>query len=123
MTSLSPEAQNRLTIEANIWLTCVRPDGRPHMTPVWFAWHGDKLYACIQSRSIKAQNIRQNPHVSAALEDGSNVVICEGTAAFLPTPWPVDVADIFKAKYDWDITTDGDYDQLLEITPGKWLVW
>lgn len=123
MTTLSPDAQTRLESEANIWLASVRPDGRPHMAPVWFAWHNGKLYACIQSQSVKAGNIRQNPRVSLALEDGSKVLICEGTAAFRSTPWPPEVTGIFKRKYNWDITSDGDYDRLLEITPVKWLAW
>ncbi|HEX9926279.1 MAG TPA: pyridoxamine 5'-phosphate oxidase family protein [Anaerolineae bacterium] len=123
MTTFSTTAQARLESEANIWLTSVRPDGRPHLVPAWFAWHAGKLYACIQSTSVKTRNIEQNPHVALALEDGSNVVICEGTASFLPSPWPEAVAAIFAAKYDWDITDAGDYDRLLEITPVKWLDW
>lgn len=123
MLNLSPEIQQRLEREANIWLACVRPDGRPHLTPVWFAWYEGKLYACIQSKSVKTGNIEQNPGVVLALENGSSPVICEGTAIFLPSPWSVAVADIFRIKYDWDITTDGEYDRLLEITPLKWLTW
>ena len=123
MTTISPDAQKRLKSEANIWLVTVRPDGRPHLAPVWFAWHNDKLYACIQSRSVKARNLRQNSSVSLALEDGSKVVICEGTAASLPTPWPDAVAEIFQAKYEWDIYNAESYDQLLEVTPVKWLIW
>jgi PPOX class probable F420-dependent enzyme len=123
MTDIPPDVHKRLTSEANIWLSTVRPAGRPHLVPVWFAWHDDKVYACIQSRSVKARNIQQNPQVSLCLEDGSKVVICEGTAEFMPTPWPDAVASIFHQKYDWDITDAGSYDQLLEITPAKWLTW
>jgi PPOX class probable F420-dependent enzyme len=123
MTPLPATAQTRLESEANIWLTSVRPDGRPHLAPVWFAWHAGKLYACIQSTSVKTRNIEQNPHVALALEDGSNVVIGEGNATFLSLPWPEAVAAIFAAKYDWDITAAGSYDRLLEITPVKWLSW
>jgi PPOX class probable F420-dependent enzyme len=123
MTDISPQIRKRLSNEANIWLSTVRPDGRPHLVPVWFAWHDDKVYACIQSHSVKARNIQQNPQVSLCLEDGSKVVICEGTAVFLPIPWPDAVASIFNQKYDWDITDAGSYDQLLEITPAKWLTW
>jgi hypothetical protein len=38
-------------------------------------------------------------------------------------PWPGSVVAIFQAKYDWDITTDGQYDALVEVTPVKWLSW
>ena len=123
MTLPPSQALARLESEANIWLATVRADGRPHLTPVWFAWHNEKVYACIEAGSVKAGNIRQNPRVSLALENGSQPVIGEGIAALVSPPWPEPVVAIFQAKYDWDITTDGQYDTLVEITPVKWLVW
>ncbi|MDX1524249.1 MAG: pyridoxamine 5'-phosphate oxidase family protein [Anaerolineae bacterium] len=120
---LSPEIQHRLQTEANIWVATVRSDGRPHLTPVWFAWHAKKIYICIQGKSVKAKNFANNPKAALSLEDGSKVVICEGTATSLPLPWPAAVAAIFQEKHGWDITTDGDYDRLVEITPVKWLIW
>ena len=123
MINLSSEVQQRLQTEANIWLTSVRPDGRPHLVPVWFAWSEGKLYTCIQSGSIKARNLAHNPQLSLALEDGSKVVICQGVASVVPPPWPEAVVTIFQEKYEWNIISDGEYDQLLEITPQKWLVW
>jgi hypothetical protein len=123
MVDFSSDIQQRLDTEANIWFATVRPNGHPHLVPVWFAWHRGKLYACIEASSVKARNIEQNPRLSLALENGSQPVICEGTAKFVPPPWPKPVIDIFKAKYDWDITTDGQYDTLVAVTPVKWLSW
>lgn len=123
MTPPPAQAQARLESEANIWIATVRPDGRPHLVPVWFAWHAGKVYACIEAGSVKAGNIRQNPRVALALENGTQPVIGEGTAVLLSPPWPEAVAAIFKAKYDWDIAADGQYDTLVEVTPVKWLSW
>ena len=123
MINLASEIQQKLEREANIWFSTVRPDGRPHLVPVWFAWHDGKFYACIEAGSVKAHNLELNPPVSLALENGSQPVICEGSAIVVPPPWPEPVIDIFKAKYDWDITTDGQYDTLLEVAPVKWLNW
>ena len=123
MTLPPAQALARLESEANIWLATVRPDGRPHLVPVWFAWHNEKVYACIEAGSVKAGNIRQNPRVSLALENGSQPVIAEGMAVLLSPSWPEAIAAIFKAKYDWDIATDSQYDTLVEITPARWLSW
>lgn len=116
-------ARKRLKKARNIWVATTRPDGRPHLTPVWFAWHGEKIYICIEPESIKGQNMRANPHVSLSLEDGSDPVICEGTAAPVASPWSEEVIAIFQDKYDWDITTESRYTQLVAITPEKWLSW
>ncbi len=123
MTDLSTKSQKRLESEHNIWLGSVRPDGRPHLVPVWFVWHAGKLYVCIEPDSVKGRNIRQDPRVVLALEDGSSPVICEGTAAPVPAPWPAAVIATFRQKYGWDIGTDTQYTQLVEVTPGKWLAW
>jgi nitroimidazol reductase NimA-like FMN-containing flavoprotein (pyridoxamine 5'-phosphate oxidase superfamily) len=113
----------RLTTERNIWLATVRPDGRPHLIPLWFAWHNDLIYICIQPNSVKAQNLIENPLVSLSLEDGNKPLICEGESAVIPSPYPSAVTAIFKQKYNWDITTDSDYTQLVAVTPHKWLSW
>lgn len=122
-TALSAEHASRLEKEANIWVATVRPDGRPHLTPVWFAWHDSRLYICIQPDGVKARNLGQNPAISLALENGSSPIICEGRAAAVPPPYPPELVAAFKAKYDWDISTDSEYNYLVEITPLKWLAW
>jgi hypothetical protein len=33
----------RLRHEPIIWLSSVRPDGRPHLVPIWFLWDGAVL--------------------------------------------------------------------------------
>ena len=121
--SLTDKHQHRLETERNIWFTTVRPDGRPHMVPIWFAWYDSKLYGCIKPDSVKAKNLVNNPNVALSLEDGSSVVICEGTATSVTKPWPADIQAIFKQKYDWDISTSADYSMLVEVTPQKWLTW
>jgi nitroimidazol reductase NimA-like FMN-containing flavoprotein (pyridoxamine 5'-phosphate oxidase superfamily) len=124
--ALPPEAETRLETERNIWVASVRPDGRPHLAPVWFAWHVGKLYVCTEPGSVKARNISQNRRVVLALEDGTHPVICEGIAAPVPTPWSAEmakVAAVFRNKYDWDISSEEQYTQLLEVTPTKWLAW
>ena len=43
---LTPETTQRLQTEANIWLATVRPDGQPHLVPLWFAWHEGQIFLC-----------------------------------------------------------------------------
>jgi nitroimidazol reductase NimA-like FMN-containing flavoprotein (pyridoxamine 5'-phosphate oxidase superfamily) len=119
----SPEGQEKLAQAANIWLASVRPDGRPHLTPVWFVFEDRRLYVSIDPGSVKRRNLASNPRVSLALEDGSHPLICEGRAVFISSPYSAEIMDLFQKKYDWDIRAEGQYSQLVEITPGKWLSW
>jgi PPOX class probable F420-dependent enzyme len=123
MKDVTPEARQKLETAHNIWLATVRPDGRPHLAPVWFAWCAGKLYICTEPASVKARNIQANARVVLALEDGDSPVICEGTAAPISAPWPREVIDVYRLKYDWDISSDSQYAELIEVTPDKWLAW
>lgn len=123
MISPPLNARSRLESREYIWLATVRPDGRPHLVPLWFVYHEGKVYVCIEPTSVKGRNLQQNTQVSLALEDAAHAIIGEGNAIALPPPWPVTVNVLFQQKYDWDISTDPQYTQLIEITPTKWLVW
>lgn len=120
---LTKVSSERLATERNIWIATVRPDGRPHMVPVWFVCVDGKIYLCIEPRSVKGRNLLSNKNVSLALEEGNHPVICEGEARFLNKPWPKPVVEVFRQKYDWDISTENRYTQLVEVTPRNWLHW
>ncbi len=115
--------ETRLLNERNIWLATVRSSGRPHLVPIWFVWSRGLAYVCTQSSSVKVKNLRANPRVSFALEDGDKPVLCEGNARLLSPPFPEDALALFKQKYDWDIPSDPGYTSMIEITPVKWLKW
>ena len=109
--------------QPNIWFVSVRPEGRPHMTPVWFVYQADKIFIGIDPNSIKSRNIQLNPNVVLALEDGSHPLICEGTARLMSPPITESLAAAFLNKYDWDMAAETQFHQIVEITPRKWLSW
>ena len=113
----------RLQTDRNVWLATVRPNGKPHLIPIWFVWHNDKFYICTEGSSVKIKNIQANPCVSVSLEDGNKPVLAEGTATLSERPYPDDVAALFQQKYNWNINTDTSYTNLIEIAPQKWLNW
>jgi len=119
----STDAIHRLETQANIWFGSVRPDGRPHLAPVWFVWHSGRIYIGTDPKSVKIGNIRNNPRVVLALEDGIHPLICEGTARSLPGALPDDLLAAFQRKYDWDLNSEQQYNQVVEVTPLKWLSW
>lgn len=123
MKKLSTKIISRLDEEKNIWLASVRPNSKPHLVPVWFIWEDETFFICVYSGSVKFLNITQNGLVSISLENGTNPVICEGISERIDHPWPEKIVRQFKEKYDWDIQTDKEYDELIRITPKKWLFW
>jgi PPOX class probable F420-dependent enzyme len=107
-------AGHDLRAEQNVWMATVRPDGRPHLVPIWFVVHEGKWYVCTAPGSVKARNLHRNPRVALALEDGSNPHVVEGEARAVEPP--AAVVRLFKEKYDWDIGVDKYYTQTFEVT-------
>jgi PPOX class probable F420-dependent enzyme len=113
---------DRLRSEATIWLATVRPDGRPHLSPIWFVWVEERVWICPVDGAVKTRNVRANASVSVALESGSAPVVGEGVASVVPVAdAPRAVRDAFLAKYQWDIGADSEYGSLLSITVRRWL--
>ena len=123
MSSEKPQRLDsaRLRDEQNIWFATVRPDGRPHLTPIWFVYVDDRFYVCTSSKAVKARNVRANARASVALESGSQPVIAEGDARVLSRPYPPTVAAEFERKFDWDLDSEPEYDALIEVIPTRWL--
>src|ERR1700730_12075295 len=79
----SPEATPTDWAEV-FWLSTVRPDGRPHVTPLLSVWHDHAMYFCTGPDERKAKNLQQNPH--CILTTGQNAldgldVVVEGHAS------------------------------------------
>lgn len=105
------EARARLQDAEIFWLSTVRPDGRPHVTPLIAVWLDDALWFCTGAEERKAKNLAGNPR--CVLTTGCNTlgegldVIVEGEAVNVRDDAPLRrVADAYLAKYgsDWTFT-------------------
>lgn len=124
----------RLHSEKMIWISTVRPDGKPHLVPVWYYWDGSTVLIFSQSNSQKVRDLRHSPNVVLALEtakEGDDVVLIEGEAVLL-NPASVNTATPgFAQKYaswirrmDWDAEAMAkEYDQPIRVTPTRFISW
>jgi general stress protein 26 len=98
--------------EAQIyWLSTVRADGRPHVTPIIAIWHDGAAYFCTGPAEQKAKNLEHNPR--CVLTTGNNTmnegldVTVEGTAIAAVDDATLHlIAEAYAAKYgsDWAFT-------------------
>ena len=102
-------AARRQLAEAEVyWLSTVRPDGRPHVTPVLAIWLDDALHFCTGPTERKAKNLMNNRHCAIttgcnALDEGLDVVV-EGNAVAVNDDGTLRrLADVYVSKYgnDW----------------------
>jgi nitroimidazol reductase NimA-like FMN-containing flavoprotein (pyridoxamine 5'-phosphate oxidase superfamily) len=57
------EAESRLAAAELFWISTVRPDGRPHVTPLPAVWSAGALHFCTGPDERKARNLAANPQV------------------------------------------------------------
>lgn len=86
------------------WLTTVRPDGRPHVTPLISVWLDGALYFCTGESERKAKNLARNAHCVLAtgcnvLNEGLDMTV-EGEATKVSDEAELrSVADTYESKY------------------------
>ena len=101
------------------WLSTVRGDGRPHVTPIPTVWRNDRLHFCTGTLEEKTRNLERDPRCilttgTSALHGGIDVVV-EGAVERRTDETELrELAALWKAKLDWDFTvregTFGDAD-------------
>ena len=86
------------------WITTVRADGRPHVTPLIGVVHDGAVHFCTGPREQKYRNLEHSPRV--ALTTGNNTwaegldVVVEGTAVQVTNDDELrQLADAWEAKY------------------------
>ena len=95
------------------WLSTVRRDGRPHVTPLPAIWLDGTLHFCAGAHEQKAKNLESNPGCVLAVganqfRSGLDVVV-EGTAARVTSPALLErLATMWKSKLDWDFVVAGE---------------
>lgn len=99
------EARARLEEAEVYWLSTVRPDGRPHVTPLVGVWLDGALYFCTGPGERKAKNLARNADCVVttgcnALAEGLDLVL-EGDAVKVSDEARLRrLAGRYAAKYD-----------------------
>ncbi|HEV8633860.1 MAG TPA: pyridoxamine 5'-phosphate oxidase family protein [Chloroflexota bacterium] len=118
------EARGRLEGAHIYWLATVRPDGRPHVTPLFSVWLDGALYFCTGPGERKAKNLARNPH--CVITTGCNVLggldlAVEGDAAKVSDEAKLRrVADGYAAKYADAAGADLGDDWRFTVRDGAW---
>jgi nitroimidazol reductase NimA-like FMN-containing flavoprotein (pyridoxamine 5'-phosphate oxidase superfamily) len=115
------------------WISTVRPDGRPHVTPLVGVWVDDSFVFCTGSDEQKARNLERNANVAVTTganswKDGLDVVVEGSTVRVTGEETLHRIADTYREKYngEWDFDNDsevfdpdGNRAHVFRVTPAK----
>jgi PPOX class probable F420-dependent enzyme len=101
------EAERRLSLAHDFWVATVRPDGRPHVMPVWGVWLDEQVWFSSSLGSRKARNLAADPRCTITTDDALNPAVIDGVAERVTDTVPIAafVAAV-NAKYDADMTAE-----------------
>jgi PPOX class probable F420-dependent enzyme len=101
------EAERRLSVSHDYWVATVRPDGRPHVMPVWGVWLDGRVWFSSGLRSRKARDLAADPRCTLTTDDAQDPVVVEGSAVQVTDPAGIAAfLEAMNAKYDAGITVD-----------------
>jgi nitroimidazol reductase NimA-like FMN-containing flavoprotein (pyridoxamine 5'-phosphate oxidase superfamily) len=120
------------------WITTVRADGRPHVTPLIGVAEGETVYFCTGLDEQKGRNLEHSDHV--ALTTGNNRwasgldIVVEGQAVRVADEDALQrLADAWEAKYGsewhWEVAdgmfrhADGGGAAVFRVEPSKILAF
>jgi PPOX class probable F420-dependent enzyme len=65
----------------NVMVAGIRRDGRPHLSPNWFFWDGERFYVSTTRSRVKYAIFRRDPRAELAVDDatGFAAVLVPGT--------------------------------------------
>jgi general stress protein 26 len=100
------ETRHVLETAELFWISTVRSDGRPHVTPLVAVWLEDSIHFTTGPTEQKAVNLQGNPHVilttGCNMWDGGVDVVVEGDAVQL-----TDEATLKRLAEAWTTKWDG----------------
>jgi nitroimidazol reductase NimA-like FMN-containing flavoprotein (pyridoxamine 5'-phosphate oxidase superfamily) len=98
------ETRERLEQADIFWLSTVRPDGRPHVTPLLAVWLQGSLHFSTGSDERKAKNLEENRSCilttgSNALREGLDVVVEGEAVRITDRDTLTKLAEQYRSKY------------------------
>jgi PPOX class probable F420-dependent enzyme len=129
-----PSIDEALERHEVVWLSSIRPDGRPHLVSAWFLWDAGSIVVPSKPRAQKVRNLERDPRVMIGIGDPDadfDVELMEGNAELPVAPMEGALADRFAQKYSELLSRVGTtaetfasvYSQLIRIHPTRWLEW
>ncbi len=116
--------EERLLAARNYWLCTTRPNGRPHVTPVWGLWYEGAFYFGASPGARKTRNLAANPEAVVHLESGDEVVIVEGVVeTAVDAALLANLGDLYLEKYNVQVIEDPQNSSLNRLRPQKALAW
>lgn len=113
----------RLATDIDLWLATATPGGGgPHLVPLSFVWHGERVVMATAGGSPTVANLRAVPRARAALDGTRDVVLIEGAVDVRDQGVDTAAEAAFAAHTGWEAAASPGY-VFLSLRPERILSW
>ncbi|WP_165368020.1 pyridoxamine 5'-phosphate oxidase family protein [Phytoactinopolyspora endophytica] len=99
----------RLSRGGRYWLATVRPDGSPHVMPVFAVWSASAMYVVSKDSARKSRNLDSDGRCVITTEASDAHLILEGEARRVRDHETLErVSGAFETAYGWPTTVSGE---------------
>ena len=136
MAAFGPRASIESALERQdvVWLSSIRPDGRPHLVPVWFVWCDGLIVVFSKPDAQKVRNLLSDPRAMVAIGEPTadfDIELIEAEADVAPGPSDKTARERFAWKYGAALARAASsveefaavYSQSIRLRPTRWLGW
>lgn len=119
------EIEELLSKEEICYIATSRPDGRPHVMPIWFIYHEGKIWFETDTTTVKFKNIQHNNRVMVVF-GGKSTYIVEGSVKWCKeNELPFPIRKMYWDKYGKDMNDSYITEKtlLFELIPKKEQSW
>lgn len=136
MDASGPRASIESALERHdvVWLSSTRPDGRPHLVPVWFVWSDGLIVVFSKPGAQKVRNLLADPRAMVAIGERTadfDIELIEAEAEVAPGSLDETARERFARKYEAALGRAAStveefaavYSQSIRLRPTRWLGW
>jgi len=119
------EIEKLLEKEGIAYIATTKADGTPHIAPIWFVVHEDKIYFQTDNTTIKYKNIQHKKKIALCF-GGRETFIIEGSVKeYKENELGFPIRKLYWNKYgkDMDDSFINEKTLLFEVIPEKELSW
>ena len=116
---------DRLEQDVDAWVATADPaSGTPYLVPLSFLWDGATLLLATPAASPTSRNLQATGKVRLGIGPTRDLVLIEGTVDTMTVPEvPVEAADAFAAKTDFDPRRLGGSWRYFRVHPRRLQAW
>jgi hypothetical protein len=97
-------AVEQLSSATLYWLTAIRPDGHPHVRPVFAVWSGGALCSTTSSTARKTEWLTADPRCALSASTNGIDIVYEAVATHQTEESVLEqVAEAYREKYGWPV--------------------